>query len=382
MGEHTTYVGLDVHQEMINAALLRPFERAAVAWQVRHTATGVRRLAEQIRRRAEAPHDVVVCYEAGPCGYTLARELARHGLDCQVVAPSLIPVKPGERVKTDRRDARKLAELLRAGLLTEVQPPTEAEEAVRDLCRCREDAKEDERAAKHRLLKYLARHGQSYTGGRNWTVRHERWLRSLQWADPTAQQVYDHYLLAVTQAGERVKLLDGQLAAAAEHEPYREPVAVLRGFRGIDTVTALGLVAELYQVARFPTARALMAYVGLVPREYSSGSRVRRGGITKSGNGHVRRLLVEAAWHCRHRPAVSRELRRRREGLPAWAVELADHAMLRLYRRGSRLSLGGKPANVVTTAVARELAGFIWAALYTQWARSARGPRAAARARA
>lgn len=323
--------------------------------------SAARKLARKLER--EALGKVHACYEAGPCGYALQRQLEKEGVRCDVVAPSLIPVKPGDRIKTDRRDAKKLAEMLRAELLTVVRPPTEAEESVRDLCRCREDAKHDETRAKNRLMKFLLRHGAIYSDGRAWTQRYGRWLRSLRFANQVQQSVFEEYLLVVEQRQERVHAIEEKLAKVAAEEPYRDPVAHLRCFRGIDTVTAMTIVAELHDIRRFNSPRELMAYLGLVPSEHTSSDKHRRGNITKAGNSHVRRVLVEASWQYRHRPGVGAALRARRRGQPSRVVALADRAMSRLNRRYWSLTMRGKPHNVATIAVARELAGFIWSAL-------------------
>jgi transposase len=311
-----------------------------------------------------ASGELACCYEAGPCGYTLQRQLAKLGIGCQVVAPSLIPVRPGERIKTDRRDARKLAELLRADLLTEVHPPTESEESVRDLCRCREAVGRDLTRARHRLGKFLLRRGCTYTQGkRAWGTRHRRWLQTLSFEHPAEQYTFDTYLLAVEQLEERRRLLDEKLAEMANMDPYREPVGWLRCFRGIDTVTALSIVAELHDFRRFRSPRALMAYLGLVPSERSSGDGRRQGSITRTGNGHLRRLLVEAAWHYRHRPEIGVTLRQRRKDQPGRVIAIADRAQQRLWKRRMRMSARGKPHNKIVVAQARELVGYIWAAL-------------------
>jgi transposase len=342
---------LDVHKESIFVAMLRPGQ-PVLEWQQGHDAAAVRRLLRTLQREAAGP--LACCYEAGPYGYGLQRQLAAAGLVCDVVAPSLIPIKPGERIKTDRRDAKKLAELLRAGLLTAVAPPTEDEEAVRDLCRCREAAKVDRERARHRLSKLLLRRGVRYAAGRPWTRRHYTWLRQVQFE----RTVFAQYLLALEQIDDRIRTLDAALAATAQQAPYRTPVGWLRGFRGIDTVTALTIVAELHGFARFRTARDLMAYLGLVPREHSSAERHHRGRITKAGNKHVRRLLVEAAWHYQHRPGVGAALRQRRTDQPSRIIALADKAQRRLHHRSWKLLGAQKPPNRAVIAVARELVGF------------------------
>lgn len=357
MVEGITWVGMDVHQEQIVVAVLQGRERDARVFQVKHDGRGVRKLVRHLKEHGAA---VTSAYEAGPCGYALQRQLRAEGIECAVVAPSLTPVKPGERIKTDRRDARKLAEHLRAGLLTEVTPPSEAQEAVRDLCRCREDAREDLMRARHRLSKMLLRRGLVYREGNNWTHKHRRWLRGLVWQHEAECVVFGDYLHAVEQLEERLRGLDAALQQQAGRDPYREPVGWLRCLRGFDTVNAMTVVAELFDVARFATPRQLMSYLGLVPSEHSSGSTRRQGSITKSGNRHVRRALVNAARHYARRPHVGAALRKRREGQPAAVIAIADRAQHRLHRRSMRLLARGKPNHKVVVAVARELTGFVW----------------------
>jgi transposase len=361
----TTQVGMDVDAKRVHVAVLRPGEPHPVELTVAHEARAVRRLVRKLLR--EAPGEVRACYEAGPTGFALQRVVEEAGMPCDVIAPSLIPVKPGEHVKTDRRDARKLAELLRAGLLTVVAPPTPTEESVRDLCRAREDAREDLTRCRHRLGKFLLRRGLRWTGGRKaWSLAHRAWLRALQLEHDADRAVLATYLLAVEQHEERAKGLDEKLEEIAEQDPYREPVGWLRCFRGIGTVTAMTIVSELHGFQRFGSPRELMAYLGLTPSEHSSGDKTRRGAITKAGNAHVRRVLVEAAWHCRHVPAVGAMLAKRRKGQPARVIALADKAQQRLHRRYWRLVTGGKHHNKAVVAVARELVGFLWATLHEQ----------------
>ena len=361
VSKNITFIGLDVHKRSIAVAVRQagfpvheeqlPNERAAVA-----------RWARRWKRCSEG--NLQVAYEAGACGYALQRQLEGLGVACQVVAPSLVPRKPGERIKTDRRDARKLAEYLQGGHLTPVHPPTPAQEAVRDVCRAREDAQQDRMRCRHRLSKFLLRRGQSYTPGRkHWTGAHRSWLAKLSFDEPAAQIVFDDSRLAVAQLDARIDALDRQIEALAQQNPYRKAVGALRCFRGIDTRTAFGLVTELHSIEHFDRPGRLMAFVGLVPSEASSGERQRRGAITKAGNGHARKLLIEAAWHARHQPAIPLALRKRREGQPPEVVAMADIAQQRLHRRYWRLVQRGKPTTVAATAVARELTGFVWAAL-------------------
>jgi len=361
MQEGITFVGLDAHKVAIKAAMLLPGETKPVEWELPNEKAAVRRMVRKVQR--QAPGEVRFCYEAGPCGYALQRWIQEAGASCVVVAPSLIPRKPGDRIKTDRRDARKLAELFRAGLLTEVRPPTPQDEAARDLCRAREDAQEDLTRCRHRLSKLLLRRGWTWTGGKKaWGQGHRLWLRSLRLEHAADQRVVDDYLLAIEQLEERLRSLEQHIELLSQQAPYAEPVAALRCFRGIDTITAMGLVTELHDFMRFASARGLMAFLGLVPSEHSSGASEHRGAITKAGNSHVRRLLIEAAWHYRHRPSVA-SLRQRRQGQPARVVTLADRAMHRLHRRFHRMLAKGKPQPKVVVAIARELAGFVWAAL-------------------
>ncbi len=362
MSEGTAFVGLDVHAASVHVALLLPGEDAALEWRLSNEEAAIRRLVRRLRTKASG--ELLACYEAGPTGYALQRTLEAAGVPCRVIAPSLIPRKPGERVKTDRRDARKLAELLRAGLLTEVRPPTTEQESVRDLCRARLAMKRDLTRCRHRLSKLLLRRGVRWQAGRRaWTQAHRKWLKGLRFEDPIDQYVFSDLLLAVEQLEERLMSVELLLEQQAGSEAHREPVAWLRCLRGVDTLTAMTLVTELHGLERFRSPRQLMAYLGLTPSESSSGESKRRGAITKAGNSHVRRVLVEAAWHARHRPAVGAELRQRRKGQPAWVLALADKAQQRLHRRYQRLLHRGKEIGKVIVAIARELVGFIWAVL-------------------
>ena len=360
MKQVTTYVGIDAHQKDLFVAMLIGTQAAPVTWTVPNEPKAVRRLVRKLER--EAPGAVRVFYEAGPCGYALQRQVTTSRVRCDVIAPALIPRKSGDRVKTNRRDARKLAELGRAGLLTTVQPPTPEDEAVRDLARARDDAREDLQRCRHRLGKLLLRRGLHFSG-RNWTRAHRQWIDGLTWTQAAERAVVDDYRLAIDHTEARLLELDARLAEIAEHEPYREPVGWLRCFRGIETLTAMLILAELHDFRRFASAPALMAYLGLVPGEDSSGEKHRRGRITRTGNALVRRLLVETAWHYQHRPGIGVALRRRRNGQPARVIAIAEKAQQRLCRRFRKLAAEHKPAPKIAVAIARELAGFVWAAL-------------------
>lgn len=359
--EHvTTYVGIDAHKKDLFVAMLVGHTTTPVTWQLANEPRAVQRLVRKLER--ETPGPIHMFYEAGPCGYALQRQVTRGRVRCDVIAPALVPRKPGERVKTNRRDARKLAELGRAGLLTMVQPPTPADEAVRDLVRARDDARQDLQRCRHRLGKLLLRRGLHYAG-RNWTRAHRQWIDSLTWTYAAERVVVDDYRQAIEHTEARLQALDAELTAIAATEPYREPVGWLRCFRGIDTLTAMMLLAELHDFRRFTSAPALMAYLGLVPGEDSTGEKHRRGRITRTGNALVRRLLIEAAWHYQHRPGVGVALARRRQGQPPRVIGIADKAQIRLCRRFRKLQAGHKPGPKVAVAIARELAGFLWAAL-------------------
>ncbi len=362
MKHYNTYVGLDAHKKEISIAAYFGGEAEPVTWTISNDAHSIRRMSRRIIRNKGG--SVLCCYEAGPLGFTLYRRILKEGSDCQVVAPSLIPKKPGSRVKTDRRDARELGSLLRAGLLTEVEPPTQEEESIRNLCRCRESVKDDLKRSRNRLHHFLLRLGYVYRDGSNWTQKHHLWLRSLSFDYEADQVVYSQYLFMVEQLEEQLRSMVSRLVEFSQREPYREAVGYLRCFRGIDTVTGMTIAAELYKFGRFSSPRELMSFLGLTPSEHSSGETRRTGPITKSGNSHVRRVLIEAAWHYQHRPAVGHMLRKRREGQPKHIISIADQAQSRLHKRFWALELKGKAKNKAVTAVARELVGFIWAALY------------------
>ncbi len=359
MEKNTTYVALDDSKRKIVAGILRPEAEQPELREIANDPRQIRRLFERLTR--EGP--VAACYEAGVSGYDLHRQLTALGVACSVIAPALTPRRPGQHVKTDRRDAAKLVRLFRAGELTAIHVLDEAEEAVRDLVRCRDDLRRDVLRWRHRVLKLLARHGRTYLAGRNWSQAHWRWIREQSFDQPPLQRAFEATLFALEQALARQAELDHELEALATTAPYREPVAALRCFRGIDTLSAIILLAEIVDFQRFRRPRELMAYLGLVPGEYSSGDTHRRGALTKAGNSHARRVLVEAAWHYRHRPGLGRALAARSHGQPDEIVSQAWRAQQRLHRRYRHLIGHGKRPPVAVVAVARELVGFLWAAM-------------------
>jgi transposase len=356
-----TIIAFDQHAATTVAGVLLPGQRTPAWHSLTSDSPTILRFVRRILRTTGA---VRCCYEAGPCGFELQRALTAAGIPCEIIAPALIPRRPGDRIKTDRRDAAQLAILYRAGALTAIHVPTDQEEAVRDLLRCREDIRADLLRARHRLSKFLLRHGRRFTATKQaWSKRHDIWLRAQTWPLPALTQTHEAYLRAVDEVVARLRTVDTQLQALVTLEPLQTRVQTLRCFRGMDDLTALTIAAELGDARRFPTARGLMAYVGLIPSEHSSGTKRARGAITKTGNAHLRRVLVEAAWHYRHHPFIGKHLRRRHVGAPDAATQHAWRAQQRLYRRYRTLAARGKPKQHVVTAVARELTGFVWASL-------------------
>lgn len=359
MSNDTTFVGLDVYKETIAVAVANGHGGEVRSWNlIPNTPEAVRKLV----RRLGTPRQLVCVYEAGPCGYILYRHLSRMGARCLVVAPSLIPAKPGDRVKTDRRDATKLARLLRSGDLTPIWVPDEEHEALRDLTRARDDARVDLLRARHRLSKFLLRLGLILPAGvKPWSVKHRQWVQGLELPRACQQIVLREYVLTLEQTQERLRRLETELAEAARTSQHAAVIAALQALRGVGLVTAITLVAEVGDFHRFRTPRELMAYAGLVPSESSSGPRQHRGAITKTGNAHVRHMIVEAAWHYRHAPGVWGALRQRQVGQPEEIKAIAWQAQDRLHRRYRRLLGRGKARQQVVVAVARELLGFAWA---------------------
>jgi len=358
MEKTTRFVGLDVHKASIAVAVADPFGDPEDHGQIANDPAAIRKLVERL---TTPDVQLAVAYEAGPTGYALHRQLSAMGVECMVVAPSLIPTKPGDRIKTDRRDAAKLARLRRSGDLTPVWVPDEAGEALRDLVRDRADALEDLLRAKHRLAKFLLRRGiHPPTGTRAWSRAHEAWLNRLTFGHRADQVVFTDYWAVVRDATARLKRLEVALVACAADDPRAELLAALQALRGIGFLSAVTIVAEAGDLRRFPTARQFMAYVGLVPSEYSSGSSRHRGRITKTGNRLIRHVLGQAAHNAHYRPNVSGALRARQRAVPPAVVELDRRAQARLHQRYRHLT-GRIGRNKAVIAVARELAGFVWA---------------------
>jgi transposase len=359
MGNRITYVGLDVHKETIVVAVAEDGIRGEIReyGRIANTPTALDRVMRKLGREGVR---LRFCYEAGPCGYGIQRQLSAAGHECVVVAPSLIPKRAGDRVKTDRRDAASLARLHRAGELTAVWIPDAGHEAMRDLVRARLDAVHALRRARQQLSGFLLRQRCHY-GRPAWTRLHRRWLAGLRFEHAAHHLVLEDYIEAVEAAEARRNRLTAQIAAMLPDWTLAPVVAALQTMRGMALVNAATLIAELGDLSGFANPRQLMAYLGLVPSEHSSGASVRRGGLTKAGNSAARRLLIEAAWCYRFPARVSRELRLRQEDQPKPIRDIAWKGQVRLCARYRRLARTGKPANVVAAAIARELAGFIWA---------------------
>ena len=356
------YMGLDVHAETIAVAVAEPGRRGEVRslGTIPNRPGSLRKLVSKLG----GPKGLRFCYEAGPTGYAVYWQLTGLGASCEVVAPTLVPKKPGERVKTDRLDAEKLARCYRAGDLTPVWVPDAAHEALRDLVRAREAAKKDQTRARHRLSKLLLRRGvRAPAGVRAWTLKYKAWLKTVVFDEAADNATLLDYRTEVEHQGERIKRLEQAIDDAVEAVPeeMRAVIDALQALRGVAKLSAATIVAETGPLSRFERPAKLMSYTGIVSSEHSSGASKRQGSITKAGNSHLRRIVVEAAWSCRYKPAIAGRLRQRQQGLSEEVKEVAWKAQHRLHRRYFRLVSRGKSPQVAVTAVGRELLGFIWA---------------------
>jgi transposase len=347
------WIVFDVHKNSLVAGVLPASGGKPELTRLENSERAVRRFVA----RLGGPQGLAVAYEAGPCGYDLLRLLSRVGVACDVIAPSLVPVRAGDRVKTDRRDAKKLVRLYRAGELSFVEPPSPEQEGLRDLVRCGDDLRRARTAARHRVAKQLLRHGRVYREGkRAWTKQHQAWLSRQRLADPLAQRALSHMLAHLDAVDAQLAAIDHELEQVATTEPWCDPVRWLCSFRGVGLVTALGLLAEIGDFRRFAHPRELMSYLGLTPSEYSSGDQQHRGHITKCGNRHARRLLVEAAWHYQHAPRHSQRARALERHVPSEVTARAWQAQLRLNHRHRTLTGHGKRSTIANFAVCGSLA--------------------------
>ena len=360
MKNKVRFLGLDVHAETIAIAIAEPDGEVRSLGTIANRADSIRKLVKKLGPVAQ----LKACYEAGPTGYVLYWQLAELGVACEVIAPTLVPMKAGDRVKTDRRDAERLARSYRSGDLTAVWVPDEGSESLRDLVRAREAAKQDQLRARHRLAKFLLRMGRRPAAGmKAWTAPYMAWVRQVHFAQVAREATIVDYLHEVDHMNERVRRLEQAITEAVKlaAPAVQEVVKGLQALRGIAEISAVTIVAELGNITRFDTARQLMGYSGAVPSEDSSGQRTRRGSITKTGNAHLRRIVVEAAWSYRLRPGIGPALRKRQEGVSEPLKEIAWKAQVRLTKRYARLAAAGKDQRKIVTAVGRELLGFIWA---------------------
>ena len=361
MREKLRFLGLDVHAETIAVAVAETNGETRSLGTIANREESIRKFIKKLG----SPEQLRACYEAGPTGFVLYWQLTQLGVDCAVVAPSLVPKKPGDRVKTDRRDALKLAHCHRNGDLTAVWVPDDASEALRDLVRQREAAKQDQLRARHRLTKFLLRTGQRPPLGlKPWTERYMRWLAQVRYAQPAQEVTRLDCMNEFEHMSARVKRLEEAILEVVKQAPQamQELIRGLQALRGVAHISAVTIAAELGNISsRFETARKLMGYSGAFPSEDSSGNRIRKGGITKSGNAHLRRIVMESAWCYRHLPRVGEKLRKRHQGVPAEIIEISWKAQNRLYKRYRKLTMAGKDQRKVITAVGRELLGFIWA---------------------
>jgi len=357
------YVGMDVHKETIEVIVYRENERESFLERtIRNQDIVIRKLFKKLLEEGT----VVACYEAGCMGFGLQRMLEEMGVASIVASPGRVPRKSGDRIKTDRRDARRLAEQLRARTLEAIHIPSRGEEAVRDFLRAREDVRLELVRTKQRIQKFLLRHGYIYDSTRYWTKRHDRWLRGLEFDEPMLKETFDEYYFMIQMLTEKLRLMDSRIKEIALSEPYAGKVGRLRSLKGIDYLTSLSIICEVGDFRRFPHAESFMAFLGLVPREVSSGGKRWQGRITKSGNTHLRKLLIESSWHYRYKSVPSRRLTERRKGQPAEIIAYADRAMSRLQSKFFRLIMKGKTKQSAVVAVARELAGFVWGMMVGQ----------------
>jgi transposase len=364
MQQNTIWAGIDDHKMSLTVAVLRGADRDAPELRsIPNEDRALRRWVRRLERQADGAK-IRLCYEAGPNGFALKRRLESLGsVSVDVIAPTLTPRRSGQKFKTDSRDAAKLVGLFRAGELTSISVPESADESARDLGRTYQQVKQEIRRKQHHILKFLTRRGRIYRDGKHWTLKHRRWLKSQQWELHVDDVSFGELLAGLGELDDRRLRLEQELHRLAEDDSRSVMVGVLRCFHGIDTMAAVVLTTEIFDIRRFKSPRQLMSYLGLTVKVDQSGEKEIRGGITKAGNRFARFMLGQVAWHYRHRPGAGVVLRKRREGQPAWAIAIADRAHRRLHRRYWALVNRGKSSHKAVTAIARELAAFIWEAM-------------------
>lgn len=360
MRKKVLYIGLDVHQKTIDVALATGRSNGKVRHygKIESTLDALNKLIEKLQDKNS---ELRFVYEAGPCGYQIYRHLHSKNIDCTVIAPSMVPKRSGDRIKTDRRDAMNLVRLFRAGELIGIYVPTIEDEAIRDLVRCRDDIRRFKHKARQRLLAFLMRHGHQYPGKRYWTKKYYNWLATIKFSHPADQVAFQEYVDVVNEFRQRLKRITEQIQGHVEPWHRYPLVKAYQALRGVSFVVAVTVVSEIGDMNRFENPKQLMAYLGLIPSEHSSGKSIRRGSITKTGNGHVRRVLVQAAWTYRMPARVSTVLLKRQQDLPKSIRDISWKAQTRLCARYRRLIARGKSKQAVVTAIARELGAFIWA---------------------
>ena len=352
------YIGMDVHKETVQMAVFAETgEEPVYERKLRNDTDLLVKEAASFCKKGKTE----AAYEAGCLGYVIYRAMEKAGIPCYVLPANKVAKRRTERIKTDKRDARLIGRELRSKSIRPISVPDAADEATRDLMRCREDINSDFRCVKQRLLKFLVRHGYIWTEGGNWTLNHWKWMDRIAFTHEHEKAVYEEYRSQIRSLEERLARLEKKIVETAESSRYKTAVDILRAFKGIDYLIALSLLCEIGDFRRFASAKAFMSYLGLVPSEYSSGGKRKQGSITKAGNGHLRRLLTESAWHYTRNARTGKRLEQRRKASSASAVETADHALHRLHKKYIKLVFNGKHKNVAVTAVTRELAGFIWA---------------------
>jgi transposase len=352
---------MDTSKDKIAVGILHADDASPDVEMIFNDEASIRRLIKRFPQSKQ----LRACYEAGPLGFELHRLLTSMGVACEVIAPSLIPTAPGDRVKTDRRDCRRLARLFRAGELVAIRVPTPAEEAVRDLCRARADLVDDRVRTRHRLSKFLLRHDRIWRGGEAWTGKHEQWMLGQRFDEAALTSTYGHYRAMLIARDAELVAIESDLAYWFNHGPFADAVARLAAYRGVAHLGALTIASEVGDWRRFSTASAFMGFTGLVPSEYSSGNTVHRGHITKAGNAHLRTQLVESAWQYQHRASIGTTIARRHKDLPPTTVARSWAAQQRLCNRFRRLTARKTSRSTVVVAIARELAGFLWAEMTT-----------------
>lgn len=358
MNNNSRYIGMDVHKKNIVVAESIRLGKGEIVGEYENTENGVRKLIKQLKVMKK-DKEVKICYEAGPCGYALKRTLDKHGFDCDIVAPSLIPVQSGKRVKTDKRDAIKLATLYGANQLTFISVPDKQKEAVRDLIRCREDVKSDIKRVRQRLNHFLIRHGHIYTRC-NWTQVHMQWMKKITFTEPCAQKTFEQYINQKELLETQLIDLDKEIEEIAQTAEYKEKVAALCAFKGIGILTAMVILSEVISFSRFQKAEELMSYLGLVPSEHSSGGQQNKGSITKTGNSRTRRALTEASWHYRHKAIITQRMKKNMENIDSALRLPPTRCLKRLHKKYHHLVYRGKMPQKAVIAIARELVGFIW----------------------